>query len=377
MKKEPEEGQRASGFRRCLQSPWTSIALVSVVLAALGCENAASRDSPGATDLREESLRHPEEVHLRNVRQLTFEGENAEAYFSGDGRQLIFQSTHGDLPCDQIFTVNVDGSGKKMVSTGKGRTTCAYFFPDGSRIVYASTHLGSPDCPPPPPRGQTYVWAVYKSYDIFSAQPDGSDLKRLTESPGYDAEATISPDGSRIVFTSARDGDLEIYSMNRDGSGQRRLTHTVGYDGGPFYSPDGKLICFRASRPENEEEKSKYLGLLADGLVEPSRLEIFVMDADGGNVRQVTDNGAANFCPFFHPSGRKIIYASNKDDPQKRNFDLYLVDIVTRDDERVTFHPKFDGFPMFSPDGKKIAWGSNRNNRKPRETNVFIADWVE
>lgn len=320
---------------------------------------------------------HDGESRLRNIRQLTFEGENAEAYFSGDGRQLIFQSKRKPYACDQIYTMKTDGTGLRRVSSGDGRTTCGYFAPDGSRIIYASTHLGGPECPPSPPRGGRYVWPVYEDYDIFSARPDGTDLRRLTEAAGYDAEGTYAPDGSRIVFTSARDGDLEIYSMRPDGTDQRRLTHTVGYDGGPFYSPDSSKICFRASRPRTEEEKATYLDLLSQGLVEPTHLELYVMDADGSDVAQITDNGAANFCPFFHPSGEKIIYASNKDSPRGRGFDLYLIDIETREEERITTEPSFDAFPMFSPDGSRLVWGSNRRPGEYGNTNVFVADWVE
>ncbi|MBI4606633.1 MAG: PD40 domain-containing protein [Planctomycetes bacterium] len=322
----------------------------------------------------------PLERHLRNVRRLTDSGENAEAYFSGDGKQLIYQSTHGDLRCDQIFVMNGDGTGKRMVSTGRGRTTCSYFFPDGSRIVYASTHAGGADCPPPPPRDKGYVWPLYAAFDIYSAKPDGSDLRRLTDTPGYDAEATISPDGRKIAFTSVRDGDLDVYVMNADGSDPRRLTRTLGYDGGAFFSPDGKTICFRASRPQGEQEERTYRELLAQNLVRPSELEIFVMDSEGGHVRQVTRNGGANFCPFFHPSGTKIIYASNKSDPKARSsdpFDLYMVNADGTGEERITFHRSFDAFPMFSPDGKRLVWASNRFNAKPGETNIFVADWVE
>jgi len=323
---------------------------------------------------------HPLEKHLKNIRQLTFEGENAEAYFSADSKQLIYQSTHGEMRCDQIFIMNTDGSGKRRVSTGKGRTTCAYFFPDGSRILYASTHASGPDCPPRPSHAEGYRWAVYSTFDIYTARPDGSDLRRLTDVEGYDAEATISPDGRRIVFTSVRDGDLDIYVMNADGTNPTRLTYTLGYDGGPFFSPDGKLICFRASRPRGQEEERKYRELLALDLVQPARLEIFVMNADGSDVRQVTHNGAANFAPFFHPSGRKIIFSSNQSEPNARSrdaFDLYLTDLDGQREERITFHPSFDAFPMFSPDGKRFVWASNRGGRKSGDTNVFIADWVE
>lgn len=322
----------------------------------------------------------PQEKHLRNLRQLTDGGDNAEAYFSGDSKELIFQTTHGALRCDQIFTMQVDGTQKKMVSTGKGRTTCSYFLPDGSRIIYASTHETSAECPPPPPRTGGYFWAVYSSFEIYSAKPDGSDLKRLTDSPGYDAEATVSADGKKILFTSVRDGDLDLYVMGTDGSEPTRLTRTLGYDGGGFFSPDGKMICFRASRPRGESEESRYRELLARDLVQPNALEIFVMDADGSKVRQLTKNGAANFCPFFHPSGKKVIFASNQSDPGAQSsdpFDLYMINIDGTGEERITFHRSFDAFPMFSPDGKKLVWASNRFQSKPRETNIFIADWVE
>ena len=330
-----------------------------------------------AEEAAKERPAEPIEKHLKNIRQLTFAGQNAEAYFSGDGKRLIYQTTHGDLRCDQIFVMNADGTGKKMVSTGKGRTTCSYFFPDGSRILYASTHAKSPDCPPVPPRRGGYVWPVYSTYDIFVAKPDGADPRPLTDTRGYDAEATMSTDGKKIVFTSVRDGDLDIYVMNADGSDQTRLTTTLGYDGGAFFSPDGKMICFRASRPSGAAEAEKYRELLAQDLVEPTRLEIYVMNADGSNVRQVTRNGAANFCPFFHPSGKKIIFASNQVDPRGRNFDLYLTNLDGTGEERITSHGDFDGFPMFSPDGKKLVWAANRFGDEPGDTNIFIADWIE
>ena len=350
-----------------------------VLAASLGAGCFAERWGEGTPRPPARAVASVEgERHLVNVRQLTFEGENAEAYFSGDGQQLVFQSTHGELQCDQIFVMNLDGSGRRRVSTGKGRTTCSYFSPDGKRIVYASTHLGSPDCPTPPPPPPPYVWRVYEDFDIFSESAEGGDLKRLTDAKGYDAEPTYSRDGARIVFTSARTGDLEIWDMKPDGSDQRQLTDIPGYDGGPFFSPDGKTICFRASRPKGEALE-KYRGLLAKGQVEPSRLEIYVMNADGTNIRQVTSNGRANFCPFFHPSGRKLIYATNKHskDRRKPNFDLFLIDIDSGEEERITHAPDFDGFPMFSPDGTRLVWASNRFNERPGETNVFIADWKD
>jgi Tol biopolymer transport system component len=319
----------------------------------------------------------PGEGRLSNLRMLTFAGENAEAYWNADGTRLILQATRpGETECDQIFTMDDEGRDLRLVSTGEGRTTCAYFFPDGERVLYSSTHEFGADCPPPPDRSRGYVWALY-DYDVYSARPDGSDLRRLTNTPGYDAEATISPDGSRIVFTSVRDGDLEIYTMKADGTDVRRLTHEEGYDGGPFFSSDGTKIVYRAYHPTDPAELEDYRSLLHDGLVRPGTLEIFVMDADGSNKRQVTSNGAANFGPFFHPDGERIIFSSNLHEPDGRDFDLYLIGIDGTGLERVTRHPEFDGFPMFSPDGTRLVFASNRHNRQRGDTNVFVADWVE
>lgn len=341
----------------------------------------AARLAPACLLLALASCQAPEEPEtaerrLRNLRQLTFGGENAEAYFSFDGQRLIFQATRDGGQCDQIFVMGTDGSGITRVSSGKGRTTCAYFLKDGQQFVYASTHLGSDSCPPRPDFSRGYVWAVYPEYDLFLSDFNQA-LTRLTDTPGYDAEATLSPDGEKIVFTSMRDGDLDLYSMNVDGSGVQRLTDTLGYDGGAFYSPDGRKIVYRASHPTDEAAKTKYTDLLSRNLIEPNQLDIFVMDADGGGRVQVTRNGAANFCPFFHPDGRRIIFASNLGDPSGRNFDLYLIDIDGTNLEQVTFDETFDGFPMFSPDGKQLVFASNRHGKVRGETNVFIADWVE
>jgi TolB protein len=318
----------------------------------------------------------PGEKHLANVRQLTFGGENAEAYFSFDETRLIFQSTRAPFECDQIFTMNLDGSGVRLVSTGKGRTTCSYFLPGDERILFSSTHAGNPDCPPRPDFSQGYVWAIYKDYDIYTARADGSDLEALTCSTGYDAEATVSPDGKRIVFTSVRDGDLELYSMNPDGTDVRRLTFETGYDGGAFYSLDSRMIVYRAHHPTDRDEIERYKQLLDQGLIEPKALEIMVMQADGSGKRQVTRNGKANFAPFFHPNGRQIIFSSNLHDPKGRDFDLYLVNLDGSGLERVTFNDTFDGFPMFNRAGTKLVFASNRNDARPGETNIFIADWV-
>jgi TolB protein len=313
------------------------------------------------------------EPHLANIRQLTFGGENAEAYFSFDGRSLVFQSTREGHGCDQIYTMDVDGSNLRMVSTGKGRTTCGYFYPGDQHIVYSSTHLAGDACPPPPDYSRGYVWPVYGTYDIFRANRDGSNLTRLTASPSYDAEATIGPDG-RIVFTSLRDGDMEIYSMNGDGSDVRRLTNRPGPDGGPFFSADGKQIVFRG-RTLEQGDLQEFRLLLKEHLWRPSWLEIFVMNADGTNLRQVTNLKSASFAPFFFPDGRRIIFSSNLHNPKGRTFDLFAIDVDGSNLAQITHNPTFDGFPMFSPDGTKLAFASNRFAAKQGDTNVFIADW--
>ncbi|MDQ6651502.1 MAG: hypothetical protein M3Y84_02030 [Acidobacteriota bacterium] len=324
----------------------------------------------------DESLRLLQEKHLKNIKQLTFGGENAEAYFSPDGKQLIFQSTRDGRECDQIYTMNLDGGNVRLVSTGAGRTTCAYFFPNGKRILYSSTHLGAKECPPRPDFSKGYVWAVYPTFDIFTARADGSDPKQLTKTPGYDAETTISRDG-KLVFTSMRDGDLDIYTMDGNGKNVRLLTNELGYDGGPFWSYDGKQIVYRAYHPQTEKEKSDYISLLKQNLIHPTTLEIWVMNADGSHKRQVTQNGKANFAPYFFPDGKRIVFASNMDDPKGRNFDIYKINVDGTALERITYNDTFDGFPMFSPDGKKLVFASNRNAKIRGETNVFIADWVE
>lgn len=316
------------------------------------------------------------EKHLKNIKMLTHGGENAEAYLSFDEQQLIFQATVGNLKCDQIFTMNLDGSLKKMVSTGKGRTTCAYFLPEDKKILYASTHLANINCPPPADRSKGYVWKLYDSFDIFLANPDGSNQKRLTNTPGYDAEATVSPRGDKIIFTSLRSGDPEIYTMDLDGRKQTRLTFVKGYDGGAFFSHDGSKIVFRASRPKTKEELADYNDLVKEGLFRPSIMEIYVMDAKGGNMKQVTNFGKASFAPFFHPDGKRIIFSSNLNSKSGRNFDLYIINIDGSGLEQITFNETFDGFPMFSHDAKLLVFASNRFNKKKRETNIFTAEWI-
>lgn len=314
------------------------------------------------------------ETRLANIRQLTFGGQNAEAYWSADGTRISFQATTDSGGCDQIYVMNADGSGRRRVSNGQGKTTCAYYYDNDRRVLYASTHAVGAACPPAPDMSLGYMWPL-DDYDLWTAREDGGDLRRLTSTPGYDAEATLSPDGRTIVFTSLRNGDLDIYAMNVDGSNVRRLTTELGYDGGPFFSHDGRLIVYRADHPETEAAQADYRRLLQRGLVRPSRMELWVMNADGSNRRRITALGGANFAPFFTPDDRRIIFSSNHLNPRGRNFDLFLVNVDGTGLERVTTHGDFDGFPMFSPDGRKLVFASNRNGTVSGETNIFVADW--
>ncbi|MBI5474328.1 MAG: PD40 domain-containing protein [Ignavibacteriae bacterium] len=323
----------------------------------------------------QDTLIYSNERHLMNVRQLTFGGQNAEGYFSFDEKMITFQSTRDTFRCDQQYTMNLQTLKTKLISTGMGRTTCGYFFPDNRTVLFASTHHLNRNCPPPPDYSRGYVWQVSPEYDIFTVNLDGSNLEPLTTSPRYDAEATISPVGDRIVFTSLRNGDLDLYTMNLDGTNIRQLTDALGYDGGAFFSWDGKRIVYRAWHYSDSADAQKYRGLLSQDLVRPSRMEIFVMDADGSNKRQITNNGAANFAPFFLPGNKRIIFASNLNDPRGRNFDLYIINDDGTGLEQVTFNPTFDSFPMFTRDGKRLVFASNRNGKVQGETNLFIADW--
>ncbi len=354
------------------------IFIISVVFLFTGCvrKNVMTR-----------SEIQYEDRHMKNVTQLTFDGDNGEAYFSWDGSRLIFQSKRGGYACDKIWIMNIDGSDKHMVSPDRGAHTCSFFFPLDKKIIFASTSYLPGDCPPKPKllpalKGAGHIWPLYP-YDIFIANVDGSGMKRITENPGYDAEPVVSPDGKQIVFGSKRGGDVEIYIMNYDGSGVTRLTDRVGYDGGPWISPDGSKIVWRSWYPETEEEIAIWRDCMENDYVIPFPLDLWVMDIDGKNKTRILCNGATNWAPSWHPDNKRIVFASNMDDWNadiKRfghNFELYIIDADGSGLERITYNNVFDSFPMFSPDGKKLVFASNRNLQKPRATDIFIADWVE
>jgi TolB protein len=334
-----------------------------------------------------DSLRYPDENHLRNIQQLTFGGDNAEAYWSYDGKYLVFQRTQPKegINCDQIFIGKVPAKAGepftfKMVSTGKGRTTCAYFTKDNKHVIYASTHLASEACPPTPDRakyGNKYIWPLYKGFDIFMADLNGKIVKQLTNSPYYDAEATLSPDGQKMIYTSTKDGDIDLYIMDLKSGKENRITSTLGYDGGAWFSPDGKKLIWRASRPKTEAEIAEYKSLLAEDLVAPTNMEVWVANADGSNARQVTSYGQANWAPTYMPDSKRIIFASNHEYKRGFPFNMYTINDDGTNLQKVSRDKGFDAFPMFSPNGKKIVFSSNRNNGGTRDTNVFVADWVE
>ncbi len=331
-------------------------------------------------------IHYPQEKHLKNVKQLTFGGDNAEAYWSFDGTKIVFQANNKEweLACDQIYVKDLKPLGKdeipQLVSTGKGRTTCSYFLPGDSTIIYSSTHLKSKDCPIVPKKedhGGKYIWPVYDSYDIFVADLKGNQLKQLTFNEGYDAEPTVSPKGDKIVFTSTRSGDLELYTMNIDGTDVKQITHELGYDGGAFFSPDGNKLIFRSSRPKTPEAVKEYKNLLAMGLVMPTNMELYVCNVDGSDLKKITDLGSANWAPFFHPNGKKVIFSTNHHKAKHDGFNLFMINVDGTHLEQITFDGVFDAFPMFSPNGKQLIFSSNRNNGGGHDTNLFVADWVE
>ncbi|RKY20446.1 MAG: hypothetical protein DRQ55_07625 [Planctomycetota bacterium] len=343
---------------------------LSIALLALSLGCASSGPPP-----RDYTL-PAERGHLSNMRRLTDGGTNAEAYWSYDDRQLILQRTaKPEIECDQMFVLDL-ASGDERQITRDGRTTCGFWLPGDERLLFASTHEAGPECPPKADKSQGYAWAIYASYDIFSADPDGGDLRNLTSMPGYDAEATVSRQG-RIVFTSTRSGDLELWTMAQDGSDLRQVTDSLGYDGGAFFSNDGAQIVWRATRFDSEEEREQYRALLAEGLVKPRKMELFIADADGANRRQLTDNGGANFAPFFTPDDSHIVFASSLGSASGFGFDLWMMPVEGGEPERITYTDNaFESFPMFSWDGEQIVFTSGREPGKAGDLNVFVADWT-
>lgn len=360
---------------------WALTALIG--LSACGSDAEPAQNS---TEIPvQDTLRYANEVHLQNVRQLTFGGDNAEAYFSFDNKKLTFQRTTKDaaIPCDQIFVGDIPGAGEafeyEMVSTGLGRTTCAYFYPDNQQVIYASTHAADSNCPPEIDRAKIrkYVWPIYDTYEIFVYNPATGEHTQLTDNNYYDAEATLSPKGDMVVFTSTRSGDLELYTMDLDGSNVQQVTDGLGYDGGAFFSPDGEWLVFRASRPATPETEKEYKDLLAQGMVAPSDMEVYVCRPDGSELKQVTNLGKANWAPFFHPDGKRILFSSNHASETGRLFNIFMINVDGTGLQQITFDDEFDAFPMFSFDGKHLVWCSNRNNGDTRDTNIFLAEWVE
>ncbi|MBK8345176.1 MAG: PD40 domain-containing protein [Bacteroidetes bacterium] len=353
-----------------------------LIVAVSGCKQGAKQEKPVEEEIAViDTITYPQEKHLKNLHQLTFGGDNAEAYFSFDSKMIVFQRRDNkDVPCDQIYygTIPTDNSRfeYKLLSTGKGRTTCSYFLPGNDKVIFASTHAKVDTCIADPDRSKGYLWGVYPSYEIYVADLNGNIVQQLTDNDFYDAEAVVSPKGDKILFTSNRSGDLELWTMNLDGTDLKQITNELGYDGGAFFSPDGNRIVFRASRPKTQEEITTYKTLLKEHFVKPTAMELFTCMADGSDLRQITTLGGANWAPFFHPSGNKIIFSSNHT-TKRVPFNLFMINLDGTGLEQITFDTVFDSFPMFSYDGKKLIFASNRNSGGTRDTNLFIADWVE
>jgi TolB protein len=367
---------------------YLTILISILIISCNGNETTTPTNEPSSVkedNPVSDTLRFPQEKHLKNIRQLTFGGDNAEAYFSFDNKSLVLQITNPkeNIPCDQIFYGKIPTDNGPFdvtrVSNGEGRTTCAYFLPGDKKIIYASTYLSGKECPPIPDmrKLKKYVWPVYNTFEIFVKDLETGEEVQLTDNDYYDAEATVSPDGKKVVFTSTRSGDLELYTMDLDGSNVQQVTTGLGYDGGAFFTPDSKQLIFRASRPQTEEEQKEYKDLLSQGLVAPTNMELYICNADGSDLRQITHLGKANWAPFMHPSGKKVIFSSNHASESGREFNLFMVNLDGTGLEQITYDAVFAAFPMFSYDGKYLVFASNRNNGGGRDTNLFIAEWVD
>ena len=344
---------------------------VAALLLALGALAPVSAQTPQERDL------------LSRVRRLTVDGRRAgEGYWAPDSQRLVFQSEREPgNPFYQIYALNLATGDAKRISPGAGKTTCAYFRPGSDQILFASTHHD--------PRSKAlqqeeldfrasgkerrYAWDYDPEFEIYVASEASGQLTRLTSTRGYDAEASYSPDGQWIAFSSMRDAYnriltpaeqkqlevdpsyfAEIYIMRADGSGQRRLTNVIGYDGGPFFSPDGTHIVWRRFDAQ---------GLIAD---------VWMMQVDGTDATQITHFASMSWAPFIHPSGEYLLFASNK--LGFENFEVYMVDVDGKKEPvRVTYSDGFDGLPVPSPDGRRIAWTSSRGGG--REGQLFLADW--
>ena len=356
-------------------------ALVLATVLATGISSKESRFSWTVTAQAQPSERD----FLTRIRRLTIEGRRAgEGYWSKDGRQLVFQSEREPgNPFYQIYLMDMESGNATRVSPGAGKTTCAFINPETGDILFSSTHHD--------PRSKQlqdeelkfrasgqerrYSWDYDPEMEIYVRGQKSGALRRLTNKRGYDAEASFSPDGQWIVFSSTRDaydrelspaerkqletdpsyfGEIYIMRADADGTGPRRLTSVRGYDGGPFFSPDGKRIIWR---------RFDEAGLIAD---------IWTMNLDGTDQRQLTNFKAMSWAPYIHPSGQYVIFASNK--LGFENFELFLVDIDGRKEPvRVTHTDGFDGLPVPSPDGRQLAWTSNRGGG--REGQIFLAQW--
>ncbi|MEZ5014572.1 MAG: hypothetical protein R2794_09800 [Chitinophagales bacterium] len=356
---------------------------VGISLLLVQCKSGKEEKEPVVQyDPAMDTLRYPEETHLRNVQQLTFDGDNAEGYWSFDNTMMVYQyrNKENGVPCDQIYYGNIPTDGKRfsssLISNGQGRTTCSYFLPGNQKVIYASTFKQVDTWISDPDKSKGYLWGVYNSYELYISDLQGNILQQLTDNNFYDAEAVVSPKGDKILFTSDRSGDLELWTMNMDGSDLKQITNALGYDGGAFFSPDGSMIVFRASRPKTDEEVKKYKTLLQEQLVQPTAMEIFVCNADGSEMHQVTNLGGANWAPYFHPDGKKIIFSSNHN-TKSIPFNLYMINLDGTGLEQITHDDIFDAFPMFSYDGKRIIFASNRFAAHPHDTNLFVADWVD
>ncbi len=365
-------------------------------MLALACSSPAPVPAPvpvvdstavkqDAINWNADTLIAPGEKHFAHLRQLTYGGNNAEAYWSFGGTKLSFQSDYAAWgnACDQIhifdpFNDDLRKAQPARISAHGGRTTCSYFLPGDSLVLFASTHSGGKECPPAPEHkpGGKYLWPLFKDYDIYVTDLKGNIRKQLTKTLGYDAEATISPKRDRIVFTSLRDGDLDLYTMNLDGSDVKRITSELGYDGGAFFSPDGSKLIWRASRPKTKEDVKEYVDLLKQNLVQPLQMELFVANADGSDARRITSLGKANWAPSWFPDGKRIIFATNHTTERGFPFTLFTINTDGSGLEQITFDDAFDAFPMFSSDGRYLVFSSNRGG-KDHETNLFLAEWKE